>query len=367
MGNAAVSVTRHGSVATLALNRPEEANRLDAALGAAVADACEALDDDDDVRVVVVAGKDGVFATGLGEPAACGPASAVAALAKPTIAWIEGDCLDQGLALALACDIRMTAGAAFGMRHAVHGLLPWDGGSQRLSRLVGRGQALRLLLTGDVISDVEALRIGLVELAGGREQAMELAQRSRGGCADRRRLRQGGCARRPRHGAGGGAPPGGRPERAAARYIRPGSRAAQLPRALAAPFRGTMTGFTAVRYEKQVGGAATITLDRPAVINAYNIGDARRSLRGPRGGAGRPGRARRRRARCRRARLLRGRGPYRVRDGAVAGNRAQGAEGARRVEPVAQHHETVRRSVARLLPGLGPRNRLLLRPPGRVG
>ena len=177
MGNAAVSVTRHGSVATLALNRPEEANRLDAALGAAIADACEALDDDDGVRAVVVAGKDGVFATGLGEPTACGPASAVAALTKPTIAWIEGDCLDQGLALALACDIRMTAGAAFGMRHAVHGLLPWDGGSQRLSRLVGRGQALRLLLTGDVISDVEALRIGLVELAGGREQAMELAQR----------------------------------------------------------------------------------------------------------------------------------------------------------------------------------------------
>jgi enoyl-CoA hydratase/carnithine racemase len=178
MGDGTVAVSRQGSVAILTMDRPGDANRLDAELATAVADACATLAADDEVRVVVVAGSNVVFATGLDLPMGARPAAAVAAIAKPTIAYIGGDCLDQGLALALACDVRIAAsGASFAARHVSEGRLPMDGGTQRLSRLVGRGQALRLLLTGDVISTDEALRIGLVELTGDWAQALELAER----------------------------------------------------------------------------------------------------------------------------------------------------------------------------------------------
>jgi enoyl-CoA hydratase/carnithine racemase len=132
-----------------------------------LAEACAELDAADDIRVVVITGEGVSFSAGW-EPVRRGSvlaraAQAVAAVRKPVVAAINGDCLDHGLELALACDFRVTvSGAQFGIRHVASGLLPWDGGTQRLPRLVGRPQAIRLLLTAEVIDAEEALHMGLV-------------------------------------------------------------------------------------------------------------------------------------------------------------------------------------------------------------
>jgi enoyl-CoA hydratase/carnithine racemase len=82
----------------------------------------------------------------------------------PTIAAINGDALGQGLELALVCDLRMCSQkAALGMPQIMAGEMPWDGGTQRLARLVGKAKALELILLGETIDAEEAQRIGLVQ------------------------------------------------------------------------------------------------------------------------------------------------------------------------------------------------------------
>ena len=101
-------------------------------------------------------------------------ASTVAALESPVIAAINGPAIGQGLELALACDLRIAAeGARLAMPQVPAGVLPWDGGTQRLPRIVGRGRAMEMLMTGREVDAWEALAMGLVhqvvpqgELAG---------------------------------------------------------------------------------------------------------------------------------------------------------------------------------------------------------
>jgi enoyl-CoA hydratase len=101
----------------------------------------------------------------------------LAVLSKPTVAIINGDAFDEGLELAMAADIRVAVKPArFALTQPRRGALPHFGGTQRLPRLVGIGQALRLLLTGAAIDGTEAMRIGLVTyLADGRRQLAETA------------------------------------------------------------------------------------------------------------------------------------------------------------------------------------------------
>lgn len=90
-------------------------------------------------------------------------AEPIAKLYQPVIAAINGDAIGQGLELALACDMRIAATTShFGFPHIKAGLFPWDGGTQRLPRIVGRSKALELILTGETIDAQEAFRIGLV-------------------------------------------------------------------------------------------------------------------------------------------------------------------------------------------------------------
>jgi enoyl-CoA hydratase len=85
-------------------------------------------------------------------------------LPMPTVAVLNGAVTGGGLELALACDLRISAAnARIGFPEVRIGLLPAGGGTQRLTRLIGRGQALRLILTGELIGGVEALRLGIVE------------------------------------------------------------------------------------------------------------------------------------------------------------------------------------------------------------
>ena len=168
MPSQTVDVVRLGAVATMTMGRAGGDNRVDGALASALASACADLDADDAVRVVVLTGAGGVFSADMADPAPDGSlvraASTLASVRKPTVAAINGDCLDQGLELAMACDLRVAVRSArLGLRHVAQGWLPWDGGTQRLVRWVGRAQALRLLLTSELITADEAHRIGLVQ------------------------------------------------------------------------------------------------------------------------------------------------------------------------------------------------------------
>jgi len=90
-------------------------------------------------------------------------AEPIAKMDRPVIAAINGDAIGQGLEVALACDIRIAVEKSrFGLPQIKGGLIPWDGGTQRLARVVGRGKALEMILTGQTISVEEAYRIGLV-------------------------------------------------------------------------------------------------------------------------------------------------------------------------------------------------------------
>lgn len=181
MATDAVTTTRTRHIATAKLTRPGTQNQLDGEMRAALRDAIAALGDDDSLRAIVITAEGPTFATGIEPPPPAGEASVmslIAALTKPTVAYVQGDCLDIGLELALACDVRFAGpGARFGITHVQHGLLPWDGGTQRLARAVGRGHAMHLLLTGETIDASEALRIGLIQRIATLKEATAWADR----------------------------------------------------------------------------------------------------------------------------------------------------------------------------------------------
>jgi enoyl-CoA hydratase/carnithine racemase len=103
----------------------------------------------------------------------CTMTESIANLDLPVIAAINGDAIGLGLELALACDIRIAADTAhFGFPHIKEGLIPWDGGTQRLSRVVGQARAMEMILTGELIDAQEAYRVGLVSKVVAPEEVM---------------------------------------------------------------------------------------------------------------------------------------------------------------------------------------------------
>lgn len=184
-----VRVDLKGAVATLTLDRPRARNPIDENMASQLRDACSGLSCDDSVRVVVLTGAGDVFSAGAeiagryrsGTPAKTLPqsftvAEHIAAIPKPVVAAINGDAIDQGLELALACDLRIASEhARMGLAQLAHGTMPRDGGTQRLPRLVGRARALEMLLTARVVNASEALRIGLVNEVAAEGRAVELS------------------------------------------------------------------------------------------------------------------------------------------------------------------------------------------------
>lgn len=167
-------------LAVVTLNRPTVMNALNAATFDELDAVFNALRGNPDVRVVLLTGAgDKAFVAGADirelAPLNAAQAQAVAErgqsifrkiedLGKPVIACINGFALGGGCELAMACTFRIAARQAkLGQPEVKLGLVPGYGGSQRLPRLVGRGAALKLLLTGAAITAEEALRIGLVD------------------------------------------------------------------------------------------------------------------------------------------------------------------------------------------------------------
>lgn len=168
-------LTSADRIATITLSRPHARNAVNERMAQELRDACERIRQDDDIRVAILTGAGAAFCIGADidsnaltadDLTRLKAADAIAAIEKPTIALINGDALDQGLELALACDIRIGAShAKFGLTQVSGGAIPWDGGAQRLPRLIGQSRALQLILTARVIDAAEALDIGLLNHA----------------------------------------------------------------------------------------------------------------------------------------------------------------------------------------------------------
>lgn len=175
-----ILVERSGAVARIVLNRPKVLNALNRALFVDLDAALDELGDNTEVRAIVLTGAgEKAFAAGadileLAQVSAVEGQQLAANgqrifnklenLGKPVLAAINGFALGGGCELAMACTFRIASESAkLGQPEVKLGLLPGYGGSQRLPRLVGKGAALKLLLTGEMIGATEALRIGLVE------------------------------------------------------------------------------------------------------------------------------------------------------------------------------------------------------------
>jgi len=156
---------KRAHIANITLNRAEVNNVINLQLAQELADICSEVSQDEEVRVVTITGAGEAFCMGTDWSGSL-PSSVAGAIAKldcPVIAAINGDALGQGLELALACDLRIAAETArLGLPQIISGLIPWDGGTQRLPRLVGRAKAVEMILLGEPISAREAYRIGLV-------------------------------------------------------------------------------------------------------------------------------------------------------------------------------------------------------------
>ena len=179
-----LSLEKSGALATIRLARPDRGNPIDDAFLRELDAATAEVNDDATVRVVTLTAAGDVFSSGwdVTPTAPAGQFACLEAMRQPVVCAINGDARSAGLELALACDVRIAAeGARFALPETAQGMLPMAGGTQRLPRLVGRAQALRLILLGEEIDAAEALRIGLVSavVAGDRlaAEAEALAQR----------------------------------------------------------------------------------------------------------------------------------------------------------------------------------------------
>lgn len=175
-----ILVEREGRVAILTINRPDKLNALNQQVRDEMLEILGQLEHDAEVGVIVITGageKSFIAGADIGEFAGRTPFDQrhamrsprifdiMASYPKPVIAMINGFCLGGGCELAMSCDIRIASDKArFGQPEINLGLIPGGGGTQRLPRLVGTGQAMRLILSGDMVGAAEAKEMGLVEI-----------------------------------------------------------------------------------------------------------------------------------------------------------------------------------------------------------
>ena len=187
-----LTVERRNGYAVVSINRPKVLNALNRATVLELDAAFGALEDDRDSGVVILTGTEKAFVAGA-DIAEMIEMSAIQArdwsrlgqsvlsrienFPRPVIAAVNGFALGGGCELAMACDIRIaSAKAKFGQPEVSLGIIPGFAGTQRLTRIVGKGLAKLLVFTGDTIDAEEALRIGLVDKVVAPEELMATAE-----------------------------------------------------------------------------------------------------------------------------------------------------------------------------------------------
>src|SRR5437899_122136 len=189
-----VTVELESAVGVVLLNRPQQLNALsDELMGELVAE-LEKLDADNEVRCILLGGDERAFAAGadVGELAAGTPISlyenrrldrwdAIRALRTPLVAAVSGFCLGGGCELAMACDLIIASESAkFGQPEINLGVMPGAGGTQRLTRAVGKAVAMDMILSGRMLGAEEARDLGLVARVVAQEAWLEAAKRVAG-------------------------------------------------------------------------------------------------------------------------------------------------------------------------------------------
>jgi enoyl-CoA hydratase len=173
-----ITVEKEGKIAILAINRPDKLNALSSTVHIEGVAALDEFRNDDDVRVVVITGageKSFIAGADIGEFEGKTPVTqrstfhertlfnTIDTFPKPVIAMVNGFCLGGGNELALACDLRICSETArFSQPEVNLGIIPGGGGTQRLTRLIGEGRSMEMILTGDMIDAQTAHRFGLV-------------------------------------------------------------------------------------------------------------------------------------------------------------------------------------------------------------
>jgi enoyl-CoA hydratase len=194
-----VLVERDGRVGVVLMNRPKQLNALSGELMEAVVDALTGLDDDPEIRAIVLGGGERAFAAGadIGELADATPVTlyenrrldrwdAISKVRTPIVAAVSGFCLGGGCELAMLCDLIVASETAkFGQPEINLGVLPGAGGTQRLTRAVGKAIAMDMILTGRMLSAREALAHGLVARVVAKEAWLSEAKRIAGEIASK--------------------------------------------------------------------------------------------------------------------------------------------------------------------------------------
>ncbi|HYY76884.1 MAG TPA: enoyl-CoA hydratase-related protein [Gaiellaceae bacterium] len=186
-----VLVEREAPIAVVLLNRPEVMNALNDEVMDELVDVLAELDEDDAVRCLVLGGSERAFAAGadIGEMAQASAMDmydarridrwdALRRLRTPLVAAVSGFCLGGGCELAMACDLIVASESArFGQPETGLGIIPGAGGTQRLTRAVGKAKAMDVILSGRFLDAHEAERAGLVARVVAREAWLEEAKR----------------------------------------------------------------------------------------------------------------------------------------------------------------------------------------------
>jgi enoyl-CoA hydratase len=186
-----VLVEREEPIAVVLLNRPKQLNALSDELMGALVEALRELDGDEAIRCIVVGGSERAFAAGadIAQLAEASPIEMyyqrrvdrwdeIRALRTPLVAAVSGFCLGGGCELAMACDLIVASETArFGQPETGLGLIPGAGGTQRLTRAVGKAVAIDVILSGRFLTATEALRAGLVARVVAKEAWLDEAKR----------------------------------------------------------------------------------------------------------------------------------------------------------------------------------------------
>lgn len=189
-----MSVQLHISehIAAITIESSEEGNSIGFETAYSLSEAVTDIRQRDDVWVVVLRSDGDDFCKGVSTEVAEAAllsdsriegvwvSRTIADIEKPVVCAIQGMAQDQGLEIALSCDLRIAeTDSTFAMKQILNGVMPWDGGTQRLPRLIGRSRAMDMILTGRAVTAAQGLEIGLVnevvERGRATARAMELA------------------------------------------------------------------------------------------------------------------------------------------------------------------------------------------------